>query len=300
MTFTLFQPNKKAKSAEVNANFAFVSGDRLIAIDPYIGGAKGTFEIGDLTATTNGSLAGDLNARTGSFLNVHNSSGTLINRVSYDDLLNLQSATETQEGTVRLSTQSQADNGTDDSTALTPLKFKNSTFTNRKLLITSTASSDSTIDFTGLSSDYSRYVIEFNSIKMGNDGVRIDLRMSGNNGASYDSGTSDYDWICQSPNRWRYESNDSKIELVDDSATSRTLSNAAGDYANGTIEIANPTLSSSKCVIFFQMFHKSASGNVTFNIGSGARKNAKAINAIRLLPSAGVFSSGTFKLYGIK
>ena len=119
MTFTLFQPNKKAKSAEVNANFAFVSGDRLIAIDPYIGEPKGTFEIGDLTATTNGSLVGDLNARTGSFLNVHNSSGTLINRVSYDDLLNLQSATQTQEGTVRLLTNAQTAQGTNTGRAMT-------------------------------------------------------------------------------------------------------------------------------------------------------------------------------------
>lgn len=122
MVFSLFQANKKAKAAEVNANFAFIAGERLIAIDS-TGVAYGTFPIGDLTAVANGSLAGDMLARTGNSLKVYNASGTLIGSVSYDDMLNLQSATETQEGTAEIATQAEVSTGTDDSRIITPLKF---------------------------------------------------------------------------------------------------------------------------------------------------------------------------------
>lgn len=88
MVFTLFQTNKKAKSAEVNNNFAFIAGERLLAVDSTTGAAYGTFDIGDLTAVVNGSLAGDWLARTGKSLKVYNGSGSLIGSVTYDSLLN--------------------------------------------------------------------------------------------------------------------------------------------------------------------------------------------------------------------
>jgi len=124
MAFTIFQANKKAKAAEVNANFAFIAGSRIIAIDASTGAPFATFPIGDLTAITNGSLAGDLSARSGKALKVYNASGTLLGSVSYDDMLNLQSASETQEGTAEIATQSEANAGTDDLRIITALKLK--------------------------------------------------------------------------------------------------------------------------------------------------------------------------------
>ena len=113
MTVSIFQTNTKAKSAEVNENFAFIAGDRIIAFDSSTGAAFGTFPIGDLTAVTNGSLAGDLNARSGSSLNVYNASGALVGSVSYDDMLNLQDATVSAAGVAALPKRVILSNSTD-------------------------------------------------------------------------------------------------------------------------------------------------------------------------------------------
>lgn len=123
MGFKKFQPNTKIKSAEVNDNYAFISGNRLIAVNPNTGAAIGTFPIGDLSAIANGSLAGDLLGRSGSGINVYTGAGALVGTVSYDQLLNLQDASETQRGTAEIATQAEVDAGTDDERIVTPLKM---------------------------------------------------------------------------------------------------------------------------------------------------------------------------------
>lgn len=135
MAFTIFQANKKAKAAEVNANFAFISGTRLIAINGTTGAPLGTFPIGDLTAVTNGSLAGDLLGRTGSAIKVYNASGVLIGSVTYDTLLNLQDASETAKGVAEIATQSEVNTGTDDARFVTALKL--TTWSNAKDYVSS-------------------------------------------------------------------------------------------------------------------------------------------------------------------
>jgi hypothetical protein len=120
MVFSIFQANNKAKAAEVNDNFAFISGNRLIAINASTGAPIGTFPIGDLTAITNGSLAGNLLGRTGSSLKVYSATGVLIGSVSYDSLLNLQDASETQKGVARFATAAEIIAGTDATKSITP------------------------------------------------------------------------------------------------------------------------------------------------------------------------------------
>ena len=134
MVFSIFQANKRAKAPEVNDNFAFISGNRLIAINASTGAPIGTFPIGDLTAITNGSLAGDILGRTGSSLKVYSATGVLIGSVSYDSLLNLQDASQTQKGVVELATNAEVTAGTDTQRAITPVgliaAFANSKTTN--------------------------------------------------------------------------------------------------------------------------------------------------------------------------
>lgn len=87
MAFSLFQSSKKAKAAEVNDNFFFIAGERIIAINSSTGAAYGTFDLGDLTAISNGSLVGDLLAREGKSLKIYNSSGSLVQQTAYTDLI---------------------------------------------------------------------------------------------------------------------------------------------------------------------------------------------------------------------
>jgi phage-related tail fiber protein len=86
MAFSIFSSNTKAKAAEVNANFAFIAGGRLIAVDSSTGAAYGTFPIGDLTAVTNGSLVGNILVRDGAYLQIYNASGTLLKETLISDL----------------------------------------------------------------------------------------------------------------------------------------------------------------------------------------------------------------------
>lgn len=98
MALTIFQANTKARANEVNDNFSFISGNRLIGFNPLTGAAVNNFNIGDLSAIANGSLVGDLLVRSGQELQLYNASGVLIGSVTYDDLLNLQDSTTTIRG----------------------------------------------------------------------------------------------------------------------------------------------------------------------------------------------------------
>jgi hypothetical protein len=166
MVFSIFQANKKAKSAEVNANFAFVAGGRLIAFNSSTGAAIGTFPIGDLTAITNGSLAGDLLARSGEEIKVYNSSGALIGSITYDQLLNLQSATESQEGVAEIATQSETDAGANDARFITPLKLKNATSI-FKLATAQNSTGGTAIDFTGIPEGVKKISVIFSGVSTG-------------------------------------------------------------------------------------------------------------------------------------
>ena len=126
MAIIIFQANTKARNNEVNNNFSFLSGDRLIAFDPATGAAIDHFNIGDLSEIANGALVGDILARSGHELQVYNASGVLIGSVTYDNLLNLRSATELIEGTAKIATQIETDAGSNDTKFITPLKLANS------------------------------------------------------------------------------------------------------------------------------------------------------------------------------
>jgi hypothetical protein len=175
MVFSIFQANKKAKSAEVNANFAFIAGGRLIAFNSSTGAAIGTFPIGDLTAITNGSLAGSLLARSGEEIKVYNSSGALIGSITYDELLNLQSATESQEGVAEIADQSETDAGTDDTRFITPLKLKNATSI-FKLATAQASTGGAAIDFTGIPAGVNKISIMLSEVSTnGTSNVIIQL-----------------------------------------------------------------------------------------------------------------------------
>jgi len=111
MATTIFKPNTKAKSAEVNANFYEVAGDRLVGLDLTAndGSLKSEFNIGDLTAITNGSLVNDILLREGGVIKIYNASGTLLKTVSLDE------ATTTQRGQVYLNKQITVSNNATDS-----------------------------------------------------------------------------------------------------------------------------------------------------------------------------------------
>lgn len=167
-----------------------------------------------------------------------------------------------------------------------------------KFISTQVASSSATVEFTtGIDSTFSKYVIIITSAF--NSAVAdLQIRTSSDGGSTFDSGASDYAWSknteAAATSSFLGDATDSLINA----GSAYTIN--AGDAINGTIEIYNPSDSSSGTNIKFDLLAGSAATPINENVyGSGFRSELAAVNAIQFSLSAGVFTSGTFKLYGV-
>ena len=313
MVFSIFQANKKAKSAEVNDNFAFISGNRLIAVNASTGAPIATFPIGDLTAITNGSLAGDILGRTGSSLKVYSSTGVLIGSVSYDSLLNLQDASQTQKGVVELATTAEVNAGTDTTRSIVPSVFAESKFNAVSLLSSQIASNAASIIFTGLDSSYSAYEFEYINVTPVNNGAALVMQFSTDGGSNWQNtnylsdGTVDVTSSAASES----QNNARGVNLgLSDAVPGLSVSNNATlGGINGWIKIFNPASTTAyKHMKFLSTNIISADGVALGTaLGYGVWKSISAVNAVRFIFKAansdtgnGNIASGTIKMRGYK
>lgn len=169
-----------------------------------------------------------------------------------------------------------------------------------ELISSATASSDSSVDFTGLSSTYFMYKLVIADYLPATDATDILFRTSTNNGSSYDSGASDYAWI------WRYHAMTAATNSDDvgDNADSsiqihNNQSNAANEKADYEILIFNPA-GTSYTYIKTHGLLTNASGAPFSVEGGGLRLSAADVDAIRVLSSSGNIASGEFRLYGLR
>lgn len=166
------------------------------------------------------------------------------------------------------------------------------------LISTATASSSATISFTGLTSTYFSYKIIFQNVTPASDQVDFSLRTSANNGSSYDSGATDY-------NYGRY------VILYSTQAVSGNASsgvaqipltfsqgNAANETTNGELIIINPS-ASNYCHMFFNLQYTNYQPAIYAAYEACSRLSAAAVNAIQFSFSSGNIATGIFKLYGI-
>jgi len=153
------------------------------------------------------------------------------------------------------------------------------------LISSQTASNSAAVDFTGISSAYDEYEIHvLNAIPASDSGV-LNLRTSANAGSSYDSGATDY-----------------KNNVTD--AAEIALSQSLGSDTNeqgysGVIRIIRPS-EATYTVITAVGAGVNQSGVVVNTSLGGYRASAAAVDAVRLLMSAGNIESGIFKLYGVR
>lgn len=164
-----------------------------------------------------------------------------------------------------------------------------------------TASSSSTIDFTGLSSTYRAYKIVITNLVMGTSDVELYFRSSTNNGSSYDSGASDYAHLrhniynssgTTTSSLTAGDDTDDKIVLCG------ALSNSSAKAAFVTIDIQDPSFVGYFNILF--QTYGGTSGNASqYSTGGGRRSTSADVDAVRLYPSSGNFASGTFTLYGL-
>lgn len=172
------------------------------------------------------------------------------------------------------------------------------------LISTSTASTSSSIDFTGLSSTYSQYLIVFYDVIFTTDNRRMELRYSTDNGSTFIS-SSTYSFASygsaddSATNRGSRSAAFSTIVITSDTVNYR-CGNGVGDVVSGNIYIISPSTSLPTMSSF--NVHYRSSTDITMHIaGVASNTTTTAVDAVQLIPEGGgTFASGVFKLYGMK
>lgn len=200
-----------------------------------------------------------------------------------------------------LSTDSSPDVAADyvatyDASASANKKVLLTSFTDMKLLSTSTASGAATVDFTGISSTYSSYLIIISYVTPATDSTYLLFRTSTDNGSTFTSGANTYTSTF---------STTGTITSALDNQTAINLSSAIdldNTKQSGPIMVLITNASSaslSTMVTALGTITDTTTPSTNNTAAGGYRTTAETNNAFRLLMSSGNIT-GVFKLYGIK
>jgi hypothetical protein len=165
------------------------------------------------------------------------------------------------------------------------------------LLDTQTASSSASIDFTGLSSTYTRYEIQYTNVVPATYGARIGLRTSTDGGSTFDSGASDY----TSQNHAQSGGADSAASYTGTYIRLTLAGSGTGsnEVCSGVVQVINPTASAYTHTLHHALYWTSL-GAFNTSYGAAHRASTTAVDAVQILFDTGNIASGTFKLYGYK
>ena len=167
------------------------------------------------------------------------------------------------------------------------------------LLSTITASTDSTIDFTGLfTSAYTDYEIRGSNVHTSADQVAIHVRVFVGGSVKSD-GHYRFSRIRNYSGDAAFRGDVGQAENEFTSFCGEYLGNAAGETTNFRMTIYNPLGTDNFKTIETKCSNVDRNGDHFHNHGSGHYKNGvAALTGIRFLVSSGTIASGTFKLYG--
>ena len=174
-----------------------------------------------------------------------------------------------------------------------------------QLLETQIASASAAIEFTtGIDSTYKRYLVTYTTVIPGTDAVDMLLRTSSDGGTTFDSGGSDYGYVTQfayeysvaDTNSYSPVSGSTHIRLHN-----ATTGNNTGEVFHGSFVLFDPADTSTYKVVESKWRAVGAAGSYVYETGQGigVRKSTSAVDAVQIIPSSGVISSGEFKLYGV-
>lgn len=166
------------------------------------------------------------------------------------------------------------------------------------LISSATASSSSTVVFTGLSSSYIAYKVVFTHLKTENDNRTLWMRTSTDNGSNYDEGGSDYKWAMVAVSQagtvtGNGDNADTKLSLSYLGVGSDT-----NEFVSGEVTLYNPT-AASYGEISWELMQNDNSGALFRVTGCGQRLSAADITAIQFRFEDGSIVSGEFRLYGL-
>lgn len=203
-----------------------------------------------------------------------------------------ETASTTNAGIVELATDAEVATGT--STSLVPTVDQMGWV----LISTATASTSATIEFTGLSSTYHKYVVVITDVDVDTDNTQFNMRTSTDNGSTWDSGATDYDWAYIYRRSNNTEANggaedDDHIEFF------QFTGSGTNELWAANVEIfAHADTEYTYTLCNFTKADTAARYNVGFS--GGRRVSAGDVDAIQFYMSSGNFTTGTFKLYGVK
>jgi hypothetical protein len=154
------------------------------------------------------------------------------------------------------------------------------------------------VDFTSLiTNTYKNYALVVDNIRKDTDSS-VNFRMSSNNGTAFDAGSTDYRSATIGIN-----SNGNELASNSGSGTASIQISAInlsgdGDHAMSLVMFLYDPLDANVTSHFaWQVF--ASNGLLNLYNGAGKRDQVGAHNAIRIFAASGLFTQGTFKLYGI-
>lgn len=171
-----------------------------------------------------------------------------------------------------------------------------------QLLATVSASNQSSVTFTGLTTSYFAYKFVISNLQCANNNIGFWTRTSSNNGSSFDSGSSDY-YFCKfyygfwSSSGQFTAQNNNTAQIRTDVGNLASTSSRTNSFE---ITLINPANSiSNNCLIITAENYSTGNSGFVGSLAAGRRNTTAVINALQFLMASGNISSGTFKLYGI-
>lgn len=165
------------------------------------------------------------------------------------------------------------------------------------LISTGTASSSSSLDFTGLTG-FASYEFVLSAVIPATDSVALRVRFSQDNGSSFKSGASDYSYITR-----EHDTSDTAA-TYNSAGTAQiviagVVSNASGWGVSGVLRTNDLASSSVRKALTGVLGHLNAGPVDTVGMHSSHFiADTAVVDAVRFLFSSGNIASGTIKCYG--
>ena len=175
----------------------------------------------------------------------------------------------------------------------------------KTLLATASASGDQYIVFNNLTTDYCLYEIVCENIDFSGDNFYL-ARVYTDNGTTPISASGSYDWSgrvygATSTQTGQIDSTSSTLMMLFSNDTSGSAGGAGtNELLSGSLYVYDPMDSGEYTQITSDFSGAYSDGNHLYGKFGGRRLNAEANNAIGLVPSTGVHTTGEFHLYGYK
>lgn len=172
------------------------------------------------------------------------------------------------------------------------------------LLSTATPSAATSVDLTGLTSRFARYIITFDALVPATNNDTLSLRTSSDGGGTFDSASTDYSYTGMQTYAglgsasFVASTGDTKVVLHSLTTVSSTASNGG---ISGRIELLAPSQTTGfHHMLFGAVWHAEAySGVLSQAQGAAARRSSSAVNGLRLYFAGGNITSGTVRVYGV-